>query len=341
MPQSDSKQLQSACAARAASAGGSNPLQPVDEDDALPPVPLWAAPPSSARSCSSHPSGPAAPRWKDRKGHGQGSGSSCASSLADSLTQKWRDTKVPSWAPSAARSATASQVSKSTACSGNVTSSARRIYFGESSVGAWEVEAGRAASTASGATRAVSASGASRTGWALEGRASSAGAATGQARPSSQVLPSPAGVFGTAPKGPGPTAGVTPKERIRGVKLFENCPLQQSLVDQVVFGRDMDFSGDTQFDEEFIVTFNGAAGKGTWERTPETKGVKAFQVNGATTGIVPVGLDVAKSIGLKTFGNGPGHMPHFNFPVAPPPAPRSGRQFRRPQRTLKQVSPRC
>lgn len=125
------------------------------------------------------------------------------------------------------------------------------------------------------------------------------------------------------------------------MKLCENCPQQQSLVDQVVFGRDMDFSGDTQFDEEFIVTFKGAAGKGTWERAPEGKGVEAFQVTGATTGIVPVGQPAAKSIGLKTFGNGPGQMPHFNFPVAPPPAPRSGRQLRRPRRTLKQVSPRC
>lgn len=41
--------------------------------------------------------------------------------------------------------------------------------------------------------------------------------------------------------------------------------MQQSIVDQVVFGRDVDFSGETQWDEEFIRLFRDSAGRGTWE----------------------------------------------------------------------------
>eukprot|EP00929_Paragymnodinium_shiwhaense_P068948 TRINITY_DN34778_c0_g1_i2.p1 TRINITY_DN34778_c0_g1~~TRINITY_DN34778_c0_g1_i2.p1 ORF type:complete len:281 (+),score=67.89 TRINITY_DN34778_c0_g1_i2:77-919(+) len=45
-----------------------------------------------------------------------------------------------------------------------------------------------------------------------------------------------------------------------GPKAFPSAPAMQSIVDQVVFGRDMDFSGEDQYDEEFLQAFGGAAG---------------------------------------------------------------------------------
>merc|ERR1719253_195870 len=39
------------------------------------------------------------------------------------------------------------------------------------------------------------------------------------------------------------------------VRTFDNIPMMQSSVDQVVFNRDMDMSGDTKFDKEFISQF--------------------------------------------------------------------------------------
>merc|ERR1712060_278649 len=67
----------------------------------------------------------------------------------------------------------------------------------------------------------------------------------------------------------------------RTVRLFPNSPQQQSVVDQVVFGRDMDFSGETQFDEEFTHMFQGSAGRPSWVTpTPRARGPKpAFRAN--------------------------------------------------------------
>jgi len=50
-----------------------------------------------------------------------------------------------------------------------------------------------------------------------------------------------------------------------GVKKFANSPMMQSTVDQVVLGRDTDFSGETKFDVEFTAMFDGCAGKASWE----------------------------------------------------------------------------
>lgn len=49
-----------------------------------------------------------------------------------------------------------------------------------------------------------------------------------------------------------------------GVKKFFDSPMMQSSVDQVVFQRDMDMSGDTKFDHDFIKVFDGRAGMPSW-----------------------------------------------------------------------------
>jgi len=53
-----------------------------------------------------------------------------------------------------------------------------------------------------------------------------------------------------------------------GVKVFPNAPLMQSDVDRVVFGRDMDFSGDSQWDQEFTVMYDGSCGYPSWVKPP-------------------------------------------------------------------------
>lgn len=52
----------------------------------------------------------------------------------------------------------------------------------------------------------------------------------------------------------------------RSKKLYANSPMQQSTVDQVVFGRDMDYSGETKFDREFTQMFDGHAGLPSWHK---------------------------------------------------------------------------
>merc|ERR1712187_350892 len=60
--------------------------------------------------------------------------------------------------------------------------------------------------------------------------------------------------------------------RANGIRTFPNNPTQQSLVDQIVFGRDVDYSGDTQYDKEFTDIFVDRAGRATWSVcAPETK----------------------------------------------------------------------
>lgn len=49
-----------------------------------------------------------------------------------------------------------------------------------------------------------------------------------------------------------------------GKRSYPNSPYTQSTVDQVVFGHDMDFSGDTKFDDEFIEMFNDCRGVPSW-----------------------------------------------------------------------------
>lgn len=51
------------------------------------------------------------------------------------------------------------------------------------------------------------------------------------------------------------------EDRTRGYRRYPSAPGMQSIVDQVVFGRDMDFSGDDQYDEEFLEMFGGSAGR--------------------------------------------------------------------------------
>jgi len=50
----------------------------------------------------------------------------------------------------------------------------------------------------------------------------------------------------------------------RGVRKYPNTPMMQSTVDQVVFNRDMDFSGEDKFDAEFTAMFDGMAGQPSW-----------------------------------------------------------------------------
>lgn len=83
------------------------------------------------------------------------------------------------------------------------------------------------------------------------------------------------------------------------MKQFDHAPMQQSIVDQVVFGRDMDFSGETQFDVEFAQLFDGSAGRKSWETAPEGKTVtKPSDVPGMSP-------QRARGQGLRTWKESP------------------------------------
>eukprot|EP00930_Biecheleria_cincta_P006872 TRINITY_DN10795_c0_g1_i1.p1 TRINITY_DN10795_c0_g1~~TRINITY_DN10795_c0_g1_i1.p1 ORF type:complete len:530 (+),score=108.79 TRINITY_DN10795_c0_g1_i1:70-1590(+) len=53
-------------------------------------------------------------------------------------------------------------------------------------------------------------------------------------------------------------------EMAGGIKKFPNTPMMQSEVDSVIFGRDLDQSGDSKFDVEFTAMFDGAYGLPSW-----------------------------------------------------------------------------
>jgi len=103
------------------------------------------------------------------------------------------------------------------------------------------------------------------------------------------------------------------------------------MVDTIVFGRDMDLSGDTQYDEDFIAMFKGSAGKGTWELPgAESQGPRMYpeaaEAIQRSVGPIPAGGPPPRVQKVKTYGNGPGQSPTYEFP-APPPVKRSGKQF--------------
>merc|ERR1740138_1070467 len=60
--------------------------------------------------------------------------------------------------------------------------------------------------------------------------------------------------------------------RPRGVRLFPNAPLNQSVVDTIVFGRDMDLSGNSRFGREYGTIHEGAAGSPSWVENPKGLG---------------------------------------------------------------------
>lgn len=263
-------------------------------------------------------------------------------------------------------------------------SSAQRRYLGGSTVGNWWESHG-------GTPRAASVGGSSTTGgaaWSVGSppsapRAASVSGSLAATASMRQRSPSPPRSLATAVTGPGGDelrfvmAGVSPKDRSRTVKLFENAPQTQSLVNQVVFGRDMDVSVETQYDPESTDMFKGSAGKGTWELTPETQGKRTYtggdpkviagaqfglkgaqQLCGADlfskdmqdtrdvfNGTAGLASRVHKPDSLKTYGSGPGHLPPFDWPAVPPPPPHGRRPAGHGARALRhvgpQASPRC
>jgi len=48
--------------------------------------------------------------------------------------------------------------------------------------------------------------------------------------------------------------------RQKGIRIYKDSPLQNSVVDQVVFGRDMDFSGAKQFSDGFMDMYKDSHG---------------------------------------------------------------------------------
>lgn len=87
----------------------------------------------------------------------------------------------------------------------------------------------------------------------------------------------------------------------RLVKQFENTPLTQSIVDQIIFNRDMDFSGDDQFDNSFTNLYTGSAGKASWQ--PPTAG-KAVWDSAFVPGMPTVTAE-RRERGRRTYKNNP------------------------------------
>lgn len=70
--------------------------------------------------------------------------------------------------------------------------------------------------------------------------------------------------------------------RREGKRTYPNAPTMQSIVDQIVFGRDIDESGETQFDEDFMAMFREAAGAKTGVLAQRPQGLRPFP-NAPTT----------------------------------------------------------
>merc|ERR1711862_440405 len=66
--------------------------------------------------------------------------------------------------------------------------------------------------------------------------------------------------------------------RVRTTRMFPTCPTQQSVVDQVVFGRDMDNSGEEKFDGGYVSMFSNCAGIPSWESVAEDAALMRFSM---------------------------------------------------------------
>lgn len=58
-------------------------------------------------------------------------------------------------------------------------------------------------------------------------------------------------------------------DSVGGVKTFFNTPMMQSSVDKAIFNRDLDFSGDSKFDESFMALYKGAHGISSWHNSTD------------------------------------------------------------------------
>lgn len=186
---------------------------------------------------------------------------SCAS-LADNLTARWRSLRTP-----LAPASVASRASRATALTARGAGGLAQ-ELGAAARAASLVSSARGAASDAGATSVASAA-AQREPRApsAPGGASSAAARARPPQPPASAPPEPpAGDVARFPP-----AGRAFPERTRNVRLFDNSPGQQSLVDQVVFGRDVDQSGESQIDPEFITMFDGSAGRGSWTISEKDK----------------------------------------------------------------------
>eukprot|EP00930_Biecheleria_cincta_P031928 TRINITY_DN22143_c0_g1_i1.p1 TRINITY_DN22143_c0_g1~~TRINITY_DN22143_c0_g1_i1.p1 ORF type:complete len:210 (-),score=40.26 TRINITY_DN22143_c0_g1_i1:480-1109(-) len=64
--------------------------------------------------------------------------------------------------------------------------------------------------------------------------------------------------------------------RTGGKKMYDNAPGQQSILDTVVFGRDMDNSGESQFDEEFMSLYKSSAGIPSGVMEGRARGLRSY-----------------------------------------------------------------
>jgi len=86
----------------------------------------------------------------------------------------------------------------------------------------------------------------------------------------------------------------------RGLRMFPSNVIAQSQVDTVVFGRDVDGSGEEQFDEEYKHMYSDAAGCPS--RVERPKGLKTSPCGYMSTSLAGQD-DVTSKRGLKHFSS--------------------------------------
>lgn len=74
------------------------------------------------------------------------------------------------------------------------------------------------------------------------------------------------------------------------MRRYENAPMQQSIVSQVVFNQDAGLPKEGQLDGEAtsVALFQGSAGRGSWEQTSQDLGVRSY-AGGDTNVAAPAG----------------------------------------------------
>lgn len=87
-----------------------------------------------------------------------------------------------------------------------------------------------------------------------------------------------AGIAGSRPRSLRPIGWAEELPSPHGLRTYPRAPLALSIVDSVAFGRDIDFSGESYFDEDFKDLFRNCAGSASWEQASQgtTGGIRTY-----------------------------------------------------------------
>jgi len=127
----------------------------------------------------------------------------------------------------------------------------------------------------------------SRTGGSLRLASVADGGAAAEVAPAAALAgPSPRAQAGPSVVGLRPLGSTDDLPAPSGLRTYPRAPIALSLVDSVVFGRDIDNSGDSYFSEDFCAMFQNRAGQASWNAADLSQGLRTYSHGHSDSGLI-------------------------------------------------------